>query len=222
MHEGVVPGEHVMLAVSDTGHGMTAEVRDRIFEPFFTTKEQGKGTGLGLATVHGIVKQSGGHVWVYSEPGRGTTFKVYIPRSDAAVEPEPPVAARIEMPRGSETILVVEDEAALRELVHECLETVGYSVIEAAHGLDALALCERPDTRIDLLITDVVMPGLSGRELATRLKELRPEIRVLYMSGYTDDAVVLHGVLAADMAFLQKPFSAEGLAHRVREVLDAP
>jgi hypothetical protein len=220
-HPGVQPGPYVMLAVSDTGHGMTPEVLALAFEPFFTTKEPGKGTGLGLATVHGIVKQSGGHVWVYSEPGQGTTFKIYLPRADVpAVKAEPP-APSSELPRGSETILLVEDEASLRELVRECLEASGYVVLEALHGADALERSERHAAPVHLLMTDVVMPGMNGRELAERLRASRPEIRVLYMSGYTDDAVVLHGVLAEDMAFLQKPFTAEALARTVRLVLDS-
>jgi two-component system cell cycle sensor histidine kinase/response regulator CckA len=222
-HAGVEPGHYVMLAVSDTGHGMTPEVRSRIFEPFFTTKDPGKGTGLGLATVHGIVKQSEGHIWVYSEPGRGATFKVYLPRTDApGLAIEAPAPVPIELPRGSETILLVEDEASLRELVRECLEASGYKMLEASHGTAALEVGERHPGRIDLLMTDVVMPGMSGRELAEHLRASRPEIRTLYMSGYTDDAVVLHGVLAEDMAFLQKPFTAAQLARQVREVLDRP
>ena len=220
-HAEVPPGRYVMLAVSDTGQGMPPEVRARAFEPFFTTKEAGKGTGLGLATVHGIVKQSGGHVFVYSEKGHGTTFKVYFPRVDAAQAPAETAPVEPAPPRGSETILLVEDEGTLRELIRECLESSGYTVLEAGHGAEALKLCERHPGPIHLLMTDVVMPGISGRELAAQVGAARPAIRTIYMSGYTDDAVVLHGVLSEGMAFLQKPFTEEALARKVREVLDA-
>jgi two-component system cell cycle sensor histidine kinase/response regulator CckA len=222
-HAEVEPGRYVMLAVSDTGHGMSPEIQARVFEPFFTTKEAGKGTGLGLATVHGIVKQSGGHIWVYSEPGQGTTFKIYLPRADAPHAQEevaPPMEGP--SPRGAETILLVEDEASLRGLVRECLEAAGYTVLEARHGVEALEISDRHPGPVHLLVTDVVMPLMSARELVEAARASRPEIRVLYMSGYTDDAVVLTGVLAANIPFLQKPFTDLMLARRVREVLDAP
>lgn len=220
LHSDVRPGSYVMLAVSDTGHGMTPEVQARLFEPFFTTKEPGKGTGLGLATVYGIVKQSGGHIFAYSEPGRGTTFKIYFPPTEEPVAAAAPTS-NDETPRGSETILIVEDEATLREITRECLETTGYTVLEAAHGAAALELSERYKGVIHLLITDVVMPGLTGSELAQRLTDERTEMRVLYMSGYTDDAVILRGVLTEEMPFVQKPFTMAQLARKVRAVLDA-
>ena len=220
-HEGIAPGHYVMLAVSDTGHGMTPDVRARIFEPFFTTKGEGKGTGLGLATVYGIVKQSGGHIFVYSEPGAGSTFKVYLPRIEAEAEVEAP-AALLAPARGSETILLVEDEVSLRELVRECLEDCGYTVLDARHGADALVRAAGHKGPIHLVVTDVVMPGIGGRDLVERLAAQHPGLRVLYMSGYTDDAVVHHGVLSEEMDFLQKPFTQEELARKVREVLDRP
>jgi two-component system cell cycle sensor histidine kinase/response regulator CckA len=221
-HAGVVAGPYVMLAVSDTGEGMAEDVQTRIFEPFFTTKAEGVGTGLGLAMVHGIVKQSGGHIWLYSEPGRGTTFKIYLPRLDATedVAASPEIAASLR--RGSETVLLVEDEESLREIIRACLEDTGYTVLDAGHGKDAVSVCERHPGAIDLLLTDVVMPGIGGPLLAERLRVLRPHMRTIYMSGYTDDAVVHHGVDAGDLAFLQKPFTAVALACKVREVLDAP
>jgi PAS domain S-box-containing protein len=218
---GVKPGPHVMLAVSDSGHGMDPEVLRQIFDPFFTTKEAGKGTGLGLATVHGIVKQSGGHIFVYSEPEHGTTFKVYLPRlEEAETVVEATAAHDAAVQRGSETVLLVEDEQSLRNIVREILEASGYTVIEARHAAHALEIAEGHSAPVHLLITDVVMPGMGGSDLATHLAASHPETRVLYMSGYTDDAVVLHGVLAADVAFLQKPFTGEALARKVREVLD--
>jgi two-component system cell cycle sensor histidine kinase/response regulator CckA len=217
---GVEPGPHVMLAVSDTGHGMKQEILDHIFEPFFTTKEAGKGTGLGLATVHGIVRQSGGHIWAYSEPEHGATFKVYLPRVGTVGAVAAPEKPERELPRGAETVLLVEDESVLREMVRECLEASGYTVLEARQAAHALEIAQAHSGPIHLLITDVVMPGMSGRKLAQSLAVSHPETTVLYMSGYTDDAVVLHGVLAEDMAFLQKPFTIRALAQKVRAILD--
>jgi CheY-like chemotaxis protein len=219
-HLGAVAGSYAMVAVTDTGAGMDATVQAHLFEPFFTTKEVGKGTGLGLATVYGIVKQSDGYISVYTEPGKGSSFKVYLPRTEtpkgAATAPAKPGAAR-----GSETVLVVEDEPAVLTLSRRALETQGYVVLAAADGAAALRVVERHGGTIHLLLTDVVMPGLSGRELADQLQARRPGIRVLYMSGYPGDAVVQHGTLPPGSAFLQKPFSPDGLARKVRDVLDA-
>ena len=220
LHQPVTPGSYVMVAVSDTGTGMDPEVQARIFEPFFTTKEKGKGTGLGLSTVYGIVKQSSGYVWVYSERDRGTTFKIYLPRIDApARAPAPPREAK--RLAGTETILLAEDDDMLRPLARELLAKLGYTVLEAANADEALALARKYDGPIQLLVADVVMPGPSGRELARRLAVTRPDTKVLYVSGYTDDAIVHHGMLEAGLNFLQKPFTAQTLARRVRDVLDA-
>ena len=217
-HVAVKPGRFVMLSVTDTGTGMEAETRAHVFEPFFTTKEKGKGTGLGLSTVYGIVKQSGGNIWIYTEPGSGTTFKVYLPLVDA---PAVDVRRRLTtaMATGSETVLVVEDEDAVRKLSERILRNAGYKVLAAASGGDALVLCEKQHETIDLLLTDVVMPQMSGRELAERLTKLFPRLKVLYMSGYTDNAIVHHGVLALGTRFIGKPFAAAELTRKVREVL---
>jgi CheY-like chemotaxis protein len=198
---------------------MTQEVVQHIFDPFFTTKAIGAGTGLGLSTVYGIVKQAGGWIWVYSEPGKGSTFKVYLPRAAAAPEPltEPVLAA--ETLRGSETVLVVEDQPEVRKLTLAMLESQGYRLLEAASGSEALSLSERYREPIHLLITDVAMPGMTGKELATRLVTLRPSLRTLYTSGYTANAIAHEGVLDAGVAYLPKPFSAAQLAAKVREVL---
>jgi CheY-like chemotaxis protein len=221
-HAGATPGAFVMLAVSDTGHGMDADTRARIFEPFFTTKAQGKGTGLGLATVFGIVKQSGGNIWVYSEPGHGTTFKVYLPRVAEALTAAAPASTAPVPPRGSETVLLVEDDEEVRALARETLEAGGYTVIPAAGPSEALRLAADGSRPIDLLLTDVVLPQLSGRGLADRLSADHRELRLLYMSGYTDEAIVRHGVLAEGVAFLQKPFTPYALLAKIREVLDRP
>jgi PAS domain S-box-containing protein len=220
-HAGAIPGRYAVLAVSDTGVGMTPEVRARVFEPFFTTKGPGKGTGLGLATVHGIVSQSGGRVEVYSEIGHGTTFKVYLPRFGESPSANRRLQSRLTAtPRGNETILLAEDEESVRALSRYVLRDCGYAVLEAADGEEALKLCAGERGEIHLLVSDVVMPGMGGRQLAERLRALRPDIRVLYLSGYADDAVIRHGVLEAEVNFLQKPFSVSALARKVREVLD--
>jgi len=221
LHQAVIPGRYVMLAVSDTGVGMDAQTKARIFEPFFTTKEKGKGTGLGLSTVYGIVKQSGGYVWVYSEPGHGTTVKVYLPRVDAPAEPQAPPRETATL-TGTETILLAEDDEILRPLTKGLLTKLGYTVLDAESAQQALAVAGARQGPIHLLVADVVMPGASGRELARRLAQSRPETRVLYVSGYTDDAIVHHGMLEPGLKFLQKPFTPAALARKVREVLDAP
>jgi two-component system cell cycle sensor histidine kinase/response regulator CckA len=212
-------GQYVMLAVSDTGTGIDRETQKHIFDPFFTTKEMGKGTGLGLSTVFGIVKQSGGNIWVYSELGRGTTFKIYLPRVDEEVDVLRPAVALATL-RGTETILLVEDEEQVRTIAVNILRRQGYQVIAAQNAGDALLICERHEGQIDLLLTDVVMPLMSGPELAKRLALPRPEMKVLCMSGYTDDSIVRHGVLETGVAFVQKPITPALLNRRVREVLD--
>jgi len=219
-HVAVTPGRYVMLSVSDTGVGMTPEVKERVFEPFFTTKKEGKGTGLGLSTVYGIVKQSGGNIWVYSEPGKGTTFKIYLPRVDEPLKELREKAMGVEIPRGDETILIVEDDEVVLKLAVRILSDQGYKVLQAPQGLDAFLICAEHDGPIHLLLTDVVMPKMSGRELAETLISLRPGIKVLYMSGYTDNTITHHGILDEGTNYIQKPFSVAALARKVREVLD--
>ena len=218
-HLGAVPGSYVMLAVTDNGLGMDDETQARIFEPFFTTKELGKGTGLGLSMVYGIVKQSGGYIWVYSEPGKGSTFKVYLPRVAEQVEESAPAPAPLKDQRGTETILLVEDEEAVRDLIVTILSQRGYEVIVARHPEHAEEIATKFPHEIHLLLTDVVMPGTSGRELAARIGARRPGIRVLYMSGYTENVITSGGMLEKGLAFLQKPFSPVALSQKVREVL---
>jgi CheY-like chemotaxis protein len=221
-HAAVVAGPYVMLGLSDTGHGMDEATQARLFDPFFTTKAQGLGTGLGLATVYGIVQQSGGNIWVYSEPGRGTTFRIHLPRIEAELEPAPPALRRPAAgSRGDETILLVEDQESLRKLVTRVLENAGYTVLAAADGPAALAAAENHGGPIQLLLTDVVMPQMSGPELVERLRRERPELRALLMSGYTEDAVLREGELPAATGFLGKPFTSANLAATVRAALDA-
>ena len=220
-HPPVISGPYVMFAVSDTGCGIDRKTQNRIFDPFFTTKELGKGTGLGLATVYGIVKQSGGYIWVYSELGKGTAFKVYLPRVEreatrkAVADPDRPPQ------RGTETILLAEDSEALREIAREYMESLGYTVLEASSGKEALKRACDFSGEINLLLTDVVMPEMDGAQLAAEIVRQRPGIKILFTSGYTDDAVVRHGVLAPSAAFIQKPYRPKALARKIRDVLDA-
>ena len=220
-HVAVEPGPYIMLTVTDTGCGMDAETQSRIFEPFFTTKEAGKGTGLGLATVYGVVKQSGGYIWVYSEVGCGSTFKIYLPQVAEEVEAPVVTSETGGSLAGTETILFVEDEQSVRELVRDYLRGEGYSVLDAGDGIEAPAGRRAHNGPIHILVTDVVMPRLSGRDLAARLSAERRNLKVLFISGYTDDTVVRHGVLDGGVAFLQKPFNLKALAEKIREVLKA-
>jgi two-component system cell cycle sensor histidine kinase/response regulator CckA len=220
-HLAVSPGSYVMLAVSDTGCGMDRETQSHLFEPFFTTKDQGKGTGLGLSTVYGIITQSEGTIWVYSELGQGTTFKIYLPRVEAAIDQEELHIGVADLPAESATILLVEDEPMVRTLARRILDQHGYTVLEAPRGAEAMVIAEQHAGPIHMLLTDVVMPEMSGHTLAQQLTVLRPGIQVLYISGYTDGAIVRHGVLAADVIFLQKPFTPNDLVRKVRQVLGA-
>jgi len=220
-HPGVRPGPHVMLAVSDTGEGILPEVFPHIFEPFFTTKEVGRGTGLGLSTVYGIVKQSGGSVWVYSQLGRGTTFKVYLPRVE---EPATVVVESLQHPAtsGAETVLLVEDEPALRDLIKIALVKSGFTVLDVGNPADAIKLCRQHTTPLHLLLTDVIMPGMDGPSLAKQVQKARPDIKVLYMSGYATNFIMHEGLVDAGTNFIEKPFHPRALLSKVREVLDGP
>jgi signal transduction histidine kinase/CheY-like chemotaxis protein len=221
-HAGMPPGSYVRLVVRDTGIGIDATTRAHLFEPFFTTKGPGQGTGLGLSTVYGIITQSGGHIAVDSEPGQGTTFTIDLPRVEEAIEMDSRDVAHTATLRGGETVLVVEDEASVRAITRAMLERHGYHVLEAGGGEEALRICERQEAPVQLLLTDVVMPEMSGPEVAQRLTRVHPEMKVLYMSGYTDDAIIRHGVRELGTVFLQKPFTSDSLARKVREVLDTP
>jgi len=219
-HAIVPAGNYVVLSVTDNGCGMDEETQSRIFEPFYTTKELGKGTGLGLATVYGIIKQSGGFIWVYSEPGQGTSFKVYLPRIDRPTTPPPSLNTPVELRKGTETILLVENAEPLRTLAKEFLKGGGYAVLEAENGKEALRIASSFGGTIHLLLTDVIMPGMGGKQLALHLSGLRPTTRVLYMSGYPNDGIVQSGILATGVVLLEKPFTREILLRRVRQVLD--
>jgi two-component system, cell cycle sensor histidine kinase and response regulator CckA len=221
VHQDATAGPHVALIVSDTGSGMDEATRSHIFEPFFTTKEPGKGTGMGLATVYGIVKQSGGSIYLYSEPGHGTSFKIYLPRVDEQPSDDGRARPSAHPTGGSETILVVEDEAAVRTFGTRILTELGYTVLQAADGAEALAIAAAHQGALDLLLTDVIMPGLQGHRLAERLRERRPGLRVLYVSGFTENSVIQHGVVETGIAFLPKPFSGDALGRAVRAALDA-
>jgi two-component system cell cycle sensor histidine kinase/response regulator CckA len=218
-HFGVAPGRYVVILVTDTGVGIDSETQKRIFEPFFTTKEKPQGTGLGLATVYGIVSQSGGEIFVASEPGRGAAFAVYLPRVDGGV-PAPVAAARSAPAGGSETILLVEDESAVRDLTRRCLEKSGYNVLQAASAEEALDVVGRHPGEIHLLLTDVIMPGASGPELARQLSSRRANLEILFVSGYTDETMTSQQILQPGASFLQKPFTPDSLARKVRDVLD--
>jgi CheY-like chemotaxis protein len=219
-HPEVRPGPYVVLAVTDTGCGMDEATQARIFEPFFTTRGPGKGTGLGLSTVYGIVKQSGGHITVYSEQGIGTTFKVYLPAVTEAVPALPPPLPAAEVPAQSGTVLLVEDEDSVRTLTRQILQTNGFTVLEARHGQEALQLYEHEIDSVQLTVTDVVMPEMNGRDLAQHLLRRQPHMKVLYLSGYTDNAIFRNGLLEPGTAFLEKPFTPDTLVRKVHEVMN--
>jgi CheY-like chemotaxis protein len=219
-HEPVVPGKYVMLAVEDTGCGMDSKTQLRIFDPFFTTKEVGKGTGLGLATVYGIVKQTGGYIWVYSEVDHGSVFKIYLPRIEKTLQPVEQKAADLPVLKGWETILFAEDSESLREMGREYLQSIGYTVLPAASGKEALQQAKDFGKTIHLLVTDVVMPELNGPDLARQIVALRPEIKVIFTSGYTSETLAQRGSLDPSVAYIQKPYRPKALARRIREVLD--
>jgi signal transduction histidine kinase/CheY-like chemotaxis protein len=219
-HPSSTPGPYIMLRITDTGVGMDDETRQRVFEPFFTTKPVGRGTGLGLSTVYGIVKQSGGNIWVDSEPGKGATFTIYLPQAADEAQRTRADSEQSQPHSGSEKVLLVEDEASVRGLAREILEACGYEVFEASNGHEAFDRFERECVEIDLLITDIVMPGMSGRELSEKVASRCPHIKVLFTSGYTDDAIIRHGIVDQGKNFLQKPFTFDGLARKVRAVLD--
>jgi CheY-like chemotaxis protein len=219
-HFGMQPGRYVLLAVSDTGCGMSKDIQAHVFEPFFTTKALGKGTGLGLATVYGTVKQSGGDIWLYSEEGVGATFKIYLPSIAEPIPlPEQPEISPA-IPAGTETILLVEDDIGVRELIQQVLRRLGYTLFEAQNGREALRLAAHYAEPIHLLLTDVIMPGMTGKALAEEISQTRPGLKILFISGYTDEAIASHGILDPGVAFLQKPFSPMALARKVRLVLD--
>jgi two-component system, cell cycle sensor histidine kinase and response regulator CckA len=218
-HPGAEPGDYVYIAMTDTGHGMDIDTREKIFEPFFTTKELGHGTGLGLSTVYGIVNQSGGAIWVYSEPGRGTTFKIYLPAVEERAGKLVKESRSLDRLRGSETILLVEDEESVRRMALTILTNLGYRTIEARSGEEALMLAEKHRGKIDLLMTDIVMPGMNGRELSEQLAALCPALKTLFTSGYTEDVIVRHGVIESGLNFIGKPYSLRALAEKIREVV---
>jgi CheY-like chemotaxis protein len=218
-HDGAMPGPYVMLTVTDTGVGMNEETQYKVFEPFFTTKQPGVGTGLGLATVYGIVKQAGGHIWLYSEPEQGTTFKIFFPRSTAREPAAQTVTEPVSL-EGTESILLVEDDASIRGLASRILTSHGYGVISAGSGEEALEMLGSGEVETDLVITDIVLPGMNGRDTAMRLRDVAPKVKTLFMSGYTDDEIVRRGLVHDNAVFLSKPFSADGLLRKAREALD--